>query len=213
VSSKQSTNWFWSDWAGDKAVRDLTPAERGLWIDLLTLAAFGNPTGYVVDHRGEPLAVEQIARFANCSTSEAVILIDGILAKGVASRDRTGRLFNRRMLRDTELAVKRRRAGHAGGVATALKWHAQTGVPQHLPGHVPRTPGTRPSKKKDLTSTFDGSARESARARKNGATKNNQKQPTTAPQQSGSATEASGKSSAISPTDDLATVIQKKGWV
>jgi hypothetical protein len=196
VSSKQSTNWFWSDWAGDLAVRSLTPAERGLWIDLLALAATGNPTGYVVDARGEPLAVEQIARFANCSASEAVSLIDGILAKGVASRDRTGRLLNRRMVRDLELSVKRRRAGQAGGVATALKWHGKTGVPQHLPQQVPRHAGTRLSKKKDLTTTCSGAAREDARA-----------------QQSGSATGLAEPSRDISPTDDLATVLQKKGWV
>jgi hypothetical protein len=209
VSSKQSTNWFWSDWAGDLAVRSLTPAERGLWIDLLALAATGNPTGYVVDARGEPLAVEQIARFANCSASEAVSLIDGILAKGVASRDRTGRLLNRRMVRDLELSVKRRRAGQAGGLTTAMKWHGKTGVPQHLPQQMPRHAGTRLSKKKDLTTTFSGSAREGARtdarAQQNGSAEQSEK--------SGSATGMAEPSRDILPTDDLATINRKKGWV
>lgn len=160
MSAKQSTNWFWSDWAGDQAVRSLTPAERGLWIDLLTLAAVGQPTGYVVDARGEPVPLEQIARFANCSAAEASSLIAGILAKGAASQDRTGRLFNRRMVRDVELSVKKRRAGHLGAVATQLKWQALNGVPQHLPGHVPRHTGTRSSKKEKITSTSSGAARE-----------------------------------------------------
>lgn len=192
MTAKQSTNWFWSDWAGDQAVRSLTPAERGLWIDLLALAATGNPTGYVCDAQGEPLAVEQIARFANCSAAEAVSLIDGILKKGVASRDRTGRLLNRRMVRDLELSVKRRRAGKAGGYVTAMKWHAKPGVPGQVPGQVPRhlpgAPGTR-LKKSKIIKTFSGAARE------------------------GSPMEPRGANADISPTDDLASVLQKKGWV
>lgn len=200
MSSKQSTNWFWSDWAGDQAVRSLTPAERGMWIDLLTLAAFGNPTGYVVNARGEPLPLEEIARFANCSsTAEASSLIDGILAKGCASQDRSGRLFNRRMVRDVELSVKRRRAGQIGAAATSLKWQAINGLPQHLPGHVPRQPRRAPSQKENLTTTELGSAREDARSDLS--------------EKSGSASGSRGSSSAIVATDDLQTVLQKKGWV
>jgi hypothetical protein len=189
MSAKQSTTWFWSDWAGDLAVRRLTPAERGLWIDLLALAATGNPTGYVCDERGEPLAVEQIAHFANCSAAEASSLIDGILAEGVASRDRSGRLFNRRIVRDIELSVKRRRAGQAGGTATARKWKAFPGLPEHLPEQVPRQTRRAPYQER-ISNTFAGTAR--ARA-----------------QESGSAKEGTS----IPVTGSLAEVIAKKGWV
>jgi hypothetical protein len=162
MSGHQSTRWFWHDWAGDQAVRRLTVAERGLWFDLLTLAAIGNPTGYVCDERGEPVPVEQIARFANCSEGEAENLIDGILAKGVASRDRTGRLFNRRMVRDVELSVKRRRAGQPGAAATKLKWQALSGLPGDLPGGLPRQNGRVPLPKRNRN-TSDDAAREGTR--------------------------------------------------
>ena len=195
MSSKQSTTWFWSDWAGDMAVRRLTLAERGLWIDLLALAAVGNPTGYVVDARGEPLAVEYIAHFANCSAAECASLIDGILAKGVASRDRSGRLFNRRIVRDIELSEKRRRAGRSGAAATALKWQAINGLPQQLPGHVPRQPRRAPFQKEKISSTSLGTAREEPRADLSA--------------KSGSATEANGGSELT----ELQTVMLRKGWV
>src|SRR4029077_16422629 len=129
MSAHQSTRWFWSDWAGDKAVRSLTPAERGLWIDLIALASDGEPQGFVSDTRGDPLPLEQIARFANCTLAECLSLIDGILRKGAASRDRSGRLYNRRMVRDYELSVKRRRAGAPGAAATKLKWQAFQTLP------------------------------------------------------------------------------------
>jgi hypothetical protein len=193
MSSQQSTTWFWSDWNGDQAVRRLTPAERGMWIDLLSYASVGEPPGYVCDARGAPVPVEEIARFANCSAGEAASLIDGILRKGAASRDRTGRLFNRRMVRDFGLSVKRRRAGLAGAAATALKWQRLNGVPGQLPGHVPRAPGTRPSKKKDLTSTVTGAAREGS--------------------PNGAADPPSEKTTTGIVSNELAEVMQKRGWV
>ena len=122
MSSHQSTQWFWSDWAGDLDVRRLTVAERGLWIDLLCLAAVGKPTGYVCDQKGNPISYEEIARFANCSPTEVESLIVGILDKGVGSRDRSGRLFNRRMVRSAEKAALKRAAGKLGGGQTKLVW-------------------------------------------------------------------------------------------
>jgi hypothetical protein len=162
MSAKQSCQWFWSDWAGDKAVRSLTPAERGLWIDLICLASDGAPVGFVTDARGDPVPVEEIARFANCSAGEASSLISSILKKAAASRDRSGRLYNRRMVRDYELSVKRRRAGQLGGAATAMKWQANPGLLEHLPEQVPRQTGRAPYQKEKITSTFVGAAREAA---------------------------------------------------
>ncbi len=123
MSAHQSTQWFWSDWAGDQEVRRLTPAERGLWIDLLALAAVGKPTGYVCDQRGNPVSYEEIARFSNCTPTEAESLIAGILEKGAASRDRTGRLFNRRMTRQAEKTAKKRMAGKLGAEQTKQVWN------------------------------------------------------------------------------------------
>ena len=122
MSSHQSTQWFWSDWAGDLDVRRLTPAERGLWIDLLCLAAVGKPYGYVCDQRGNPISNEEIARFSNCTPTEVESLIAGILEKGAGSRDRSGRLFNRRMTRQAEKTAKKRMAGKLGAEQTKQVW-------------------------------------------------------------------------------------------
>lgn len=139
MSATHSTTWFWSDWIGDEAVRRLTPAERGVWIDLLALASAGNPIGYVCDAKGRPLSLEEIARVSNAATpDEAAKLIDGILEKGAASRDRTGRLFNRRMVRDFQLAMKRSRAGKLGAAHTNLINKQLRDLSRHLPQQMPR---------------------------------------------------------------------------
>jgi hypothetical protein len=165
VSSTNKSNWYWSDWLGDLEVRRLTPAERGVWIDLIALAAHGTPTGYVSDAQGRPLSLEEIARVTNAGSPDAAAeLINGILEKGAASRDRTGRLFNRRMVRDTEktrraaeLSAKRAAAGFNGAAHTALKYFGKQILPRQdlrqLPGHVPRVNGKASSNKnKKLTS-------------------------------------------------------------
>ncbi len=171
MSAAQRTNWFWSDWLGDQAVRRLTPAERGVWIDLLALAAGASPVGYVCDDRGRPLTLDAIARVTNVSSIDDLAkLIAGILDKGAASRDRSGRLFNRRMVRDAEreakkaaLSAKRAVAGHAGATTTGLRYFNKPvlprQVPRQLPQHLPRETMVDPFPKKDTSSTFSVAAR------------------------------------------------------
>ena len=155
MSATSRTNWFWSDWLGDQAVRRLTPAERGVWIDLLALAAAAAPTGYVCDDKGRPLTLEEIARVTNAgSPDEVAKLITGILEKGAASRDRTGRIFNRRMVRDAEMAAKKRLNGKAGGAATRLKWQSFQTAPQQNAWQAPQQTRTRPNPIRDKPSSF-----------------------------------------------------------
>lgn len=214
MTATHSTKWFWSDWAGDVAVRRLTVAERGMWIDLLALAAVAQPTGYVCDEAGTALSYEEIARFANCSPTEAETLIAGILAKGVASRDRTGRIWNRRMVRDVASSVKKqflsekkRQNGRLGGAATALKWQAVSGLPQQLPGHVPRQTGTRSFSNNFKTSSFSEAAREGALHQT--AADSSAATPAGLAEQ---AREAVAKSTGIG-SGELVDVMQKRGWV
>jgi hypothetical protein len=130
MSASSKTDWFWSDWLGDQAVRRLTPAERGVWIDLLALMAVACPTGYLCDETGRPLTEADVGRVTNASAEEVAERIAAILAKGAASQDRDGRIYNRRMVRDAANAAKKRANGKRGGVATRLKWQALSSLPQ-----------------------------------------------------------------------------------
>lgn len=162
MTATNSTMWFWNDWLGDQEVRRLTPAERGVWIDLLALAAAALPIGYVCDQKGRALTLEEIARVTNAGSPDEVSkLIAGILDKGAASRDRTGRLFNRRMVRDAAahakkaaLADKRRKAGLLGADVTALRYFGKQILPRHGPQqptrHMPRETLEVPSLKERL---------------------------------------------------------------
>lgn len=140
MSATKGSFFFWTDWLGDTEVRRLSPAERGFWADCLAIAATALPFGYVVDNKGRPLSVAEHARISNCSEAEAAQLIAGVLEKGAASRDRAGRLFNRRMVRDASLSAKRSLAGKKGAARTNLKYQAFPVLPRQTPQQIPRPP-------------------------------------------------------------------------
>lgn len=165
MSATSKMDWFWSDWLGDQAVRRLTPAERGVWIDLLGLAAVSNPVGYVCDEMGKPLTYEEIARVTNAgSPSVAEELVKGILAKGVASVDRTGRMFNRRMVRDAQMRAKKARAGKRGAEHTNLinkrLRDLSHQMPRHLMQQIYEPPPAPSTKERKITSSETVAARE-----------------------------------------------------
>jgi hypothetical protein len=170
MTAIHSTKWFWSDWIGDEAVRRLTPSERGVWIDLLALAAVGSPVGYVCDAQGRPLTLEEIARVTNAASPDEVAkLIVGILEKGAASRDRSGRLFNRRMVRDAELRAKRSIAGKKGAAHTNLIWKDFSVLPHHVTRQNSQAPPSPYSNKNRILPSENSAprARTEALAEKN----------------------------------------------
>lgn len=165
MSSGSAVQWFWSDWLGDQEVRRLSPAERGVWIDLLALAATGSPFGYVCDGKGRQLTMEEIARVTGETPEVVSNLVAGILDKGAASRDRTGRIYNRRMVRDAAIRLKRSESGKLGGKATANKHWGKSHLLQHLPQHVPRQGSYTPYLKKEDTSSSTTEPRANAAVR------------------------------------------------
>jgi len=171
------TYFYWSDWLGDAAVRRLTLAERGLWIDCLALMATASPIGYLCDDQGSPISHEELARITNAATpTEVTELLDRIHRKGVVSLDRTGRLYSRRMVRDASKAAKLARNGQLGGRSTRLKWQRFSGLPGHLPQHLPQQQNAPPYlKESKITKNLSGTARASRDAVPAGASSAAQK--------------------------------------
>lgn len=109
--------WYWSDWMSDPGVRASSYAARGLWIDLLCIAAQADPTGYVVLN-GRPLNASEIARLTGGHASEVETLLDELERNGVFTRDRHGRIYSRRMLREQKKAKVATINGKLGGNPT-----------------------------------------------------------------------------------------------
>jgi hypothetical protein len=111
------TTWskfYWSDWLSDPSLRACSPAARGLWIDMLCVAAGHDPIGYVAVN-GRSLSTEEIARIAGLTALEVGTLLGELERNGVFSRDRKGVIFSRRMVRDEKRAKSARKNGKNGG--------------------------------------------------------------------------------------------------
>lgn len=108
------TKFFWSDWDTDPALRLCSFSAQGLWMRMLCIASAHDPIGYVAV-AGRALDETSIARMTGGLESEVRDLLGELERNGVFSRDRQGRIFSRRMVKDAKRAAIARKNGKKGG--------------------------------------------------------------------------------------------------
>lgn len=118
MSGTVSTRWYFSDWISDPGLRASSLAARGLWIDLLAVAAGnkGKDHGFIV-LAGRIPSLPEIARLVGSTVEEVKSLLAELELNGVFSRDRRKAIYSRRMVR----AEKNRGNGRLGGNPMLLK--------------------------------------------------------------------------------------------
>lgn len=84
----------------DPALRSVSIASRGLWIDMLCLMFESSRRGYLQQVNGQPLSLAQLARMTGCSTDEVAHLVRELEDAGVCSRTEHGILYSRRLVRE-----------------------------------------------------------------------------------------------------------------
>lgn len=89
-------------------------------MDMLCIAANHDPIGLVAVN-GQGLAVEDIARISGVSASEATALIDELERNDVFTRNRSGIIYNRRMVREAKKSQTAIENGKLGGNPTLRK--------------------------------------------------------------------------------------------
>ena len=135
-----STRWYFNDWDGDNNLKACSLAAQGLWMRMLCIAA-RSPEPGVVQIGDQPLkhpdGLAPLALAVGRPLEEIAPLIDELLRFGVADRDRSGRLKNRRMARAAELSLKRARSGARGAAATHCNRERKEGLPSKQGGKPP----------------------------------------------------------------------------
>ena len=111
------SKFFWADWLSDVSLRRCSFAARGLWIEMLCVAAQAEPQGYLMQN-GYALDARMIARIFGAEEAEVRALIDELEVAGVLSRDRKGCIYSRRMVRDAKMRAAAGRNGKKGGVVS-----------------------------------------------------------------------------------------------
>lgn len=108
------SKWYWQDWEADTGLRASSLAAQGLWMRMLSIMARSPKKGFLLDG-GKQMESKTLAKLTG--ESEAVIdaLLDELRDHAVFSQDEDGTIFNRRMVRESEISEIRSNAGRLGG--------------------------------------------------------------------------------------------------
>lgn len=106
--------WFWRDWMSDLELRSCSPAARGIWMDMLCVAAHADPVGFVAIS-GKGLDDAGIAKLSGITLEEAKRLRTELEEAGVFSRNRVDIIYCRRMVRDAKRKRTAVENGRKGG--------------------------------------------------------------------------------------------------
>jgi hypothetical protein len=93
------------DWRGDQALRAVSIAARGLWMEYICIMHEAEPYGHLLLN-GMPVEHAMLARMTGVSVTEVSDLIAELRQAGVMSVTSEGVIFSRRMVRDYERAQK-----------------------------------------------------------------------------------------------------------
>lgn len=97
------------DWRGDQALRAVSLAARGLWMEMLCIMHEASPYGHLV-LGGHAVSNDVLSRVAGTSVDEVSALLIELESAGVLSRTRKGVIYSRRMVKDRDRSEKGRKA-------------------------------------------------------------------------------------------------------
>ena len=114
MSKLPSFQFYPGDWLKDPALRRVSKAAKGVWIDMICLSFECEERGIFASN-GVPWPDEDIAAAVGGNLTENLHALSELLAKGVCSRNQAGAVFCRRVVRDEQVRQKRVVAGRLGG--------------------------------------------------------------------------------------------------
>jgi len=109
------SKFFWADWQSDPALRACSLPARGLWMEMLCIAA--GEGGYLA-RDGKPLPAQTLAAIVGQPAAAVEALIAELEENRVFSRDRRGRIYSRRMVRECKHIEASRKGGKKGGAVS-----------------------------------------------------------------------------------------------
>jgi len=125
---------FWpQDWQTDPGLRSCSLAARGLWIECVAIMHGADPYGHLAVNGSMP-SPKRLAIMVGSTEREVERLLIELEEAGVFSRDVTGTIYSRRMVRDA-------RASHEGREAVAKRWAKK--YRDDTPTVEPNTPPNR----------------------------------------------------------------------
>lgn len=122
------------DWRGDQALRVVSIAARGLWMEMLCVMHEASPYGHLL-LGDQPISDAVLARLSGTSLQEVQALLVELQDARVFRRTRAGVIYSKRMVDDHKRSVAGRKAKEA-----AMREDPETTGENPRPSRVPRRP-------------------------------------------------------------------------
>jgi hypothetical protein len=114
------------DWLHDAALRTVSVAARGLWIDMLCFMHQADPYGHLMVNN-KVISEDNLARVVGSPVRTVKSLLRELEGAGIFSRSPDNlAIFSRRMVRDEAIRTRRAEGGVLGGNPALLKAQKQT---------------------------------------------------------------------------------------
>ncbi|UEP23129.1 hypothetical protein LL999_23065 [Burkholderia ambifaria] len=111
---RPSFQFYPGDWLNDAALRMVSVGARGLWIDMMCIMHQGSEYGYLKVN-GKVILPPNLARMTGSTLEETEGFLGELESSGVFSKDESGCIFSRRMIRDEKVREARAAGGVKGG--------------------------------------------------------------------------------------------------
>ena len=122
-----SMQWYPGDWQRDFGVRSCSLAARGLWREMLDVMHDGEPRGTMQVGRKIISDPAEIGAMVGAKPGEDVAaMLAELEAADVFSRNESGAIYSRRMVRDSYISEVRRASGSKGGEVAQAKLRGKT---------------------------------------------------------------------------------------
>lgn len=135
MSDQPWMKFYPRDWRGDQALRAVSIAARGLWVECLCIMHEARPYGHLLLN-GNPVGDDTLARMTGIPMDEVSALMAELRQAGVLSVTGKGVVFSRRMTKDHARARKGQKAAHKrwSQVSDGVE---QSGAPNRSPNGPP----------------------------------------------------------------------------
>lgn len=123
MAKKQKLPWFPfypAEWLGERTLRGVSLAARGLWIEMLCWMWHAPRRGFLLDSARTSVSTETLAKWLHAGELEVSRLLDELESAQVFSRTKKKVIYCRRMAKDAELKELRAIAGSKSGLAKSL---------------------------------------------------------------------------------------------
>ncbi|WP_120497334.1 helix-turn-helix domain-containing protein [Kiloniella sp. EL199] len=131
--------FFPTDWRADVGLKLCSLAARGLWLEMICIM---HEAGGYLEINGSIVTTSALASLSGSTPQEITALLGELEEAGVFSRDRKGRLYSRRMLRDLKKSSLARSNGRKGGnpsLVSAKTLNGETKAPSLSPKRKKQT--------------------------------------------------------------------------